>query len=346
MPMRKNAFCVRRAGLAVILVALVVAGGTTGCLNSDAQVDGGRSTATFDGEYPFLVVCTTGMVADVVVNVGGDHVQVLEAGGVKLDKGGDHVRVVQMMGEGVDPHLYKASPGDLSLIDRADVIFYSGLHLEGKLADVFVRMARRKPTVAVTEKLDMTADERLLEVEDGFYDPHVWFDVSLWSETVDVVAEELARFDPDHAGDYRANAKTYRAELAELHQHCRERIAVIPEGRRVLVTAHDAFHYFGRAYGLQVKAIQGISTDSEASAKHIEDLVEFIVSRRIKAVFVESSVSDRNIRLLIDGCRARGHTVTVGGELFSDAMGKPGTEEGTYVGMVRHNVETIVRALQ
>jgi manganese/zinc/iron transport system substrate-binding protein len=309
--------------LLVLCVGLMFFGFFAGCESSG--VSAGPKTR-FDGQYPIKVVCTTGMVADVVRNVAGTHVE-----------------VVQLMEDGVDPHLYKARPGDVSQLSQADTVFYSGLHLEGKLADIFVRMARRKPTFPVTEQIDKS---RLLEVDGGFFDPHVWFDVSLWSETVNVVVEVMQQFDPSHADEYRNNAEAYRDRLAELHENCKTQLATIPEKQRVLVTAHDAFHYFGRAYGMEVKAIQGVSTDSEAGVQKINELVDFLVKRNIKAVFVETSVPKRNIRSLIEGCKARNHTVTIGGELFSDAMGKPGTPEGTYVGMIHHNVKTIVEALK
>lgn len=280
----------------------------------------------FSGDYPFQVVATTGMVADLVERVGGKHVQ-----------------VTQLMGEGIDPHLYKASPGDVTQLNRADMVCYSGLHLEGKMGDVLGRMARKKPAVAVAEDIDKS---RLLEVAADLYDPHVWFDVALWSATTKAVEGALASFDPSHADDYRRQAEEYRAELAKLDEECRLRIEEIPADRRVLVTAHDAFHYFGRAYGVEVKAIQGVSTQAEAGIKKINELVDFIAARGIKAVFVETSVNERNIEALVEGCRAQGHEVKIGGQLFSDAMGQPGTPEGTYVGMVRHNVEAIVKALK
>jgi manganese/zinc/iron transport system substrate-binding protein len=257
--------------------------------------------------------------------------------------GGARVDVVQLMGEGVDPHLYKASPGDVSRLRAADVIFYSGLHLEGKMAETFELMSRRKPTFAVTA--DIPAD-RILISQGSFPDPHIWFDVSLWSETVDTVRDRLAEYDPPHADEYRGRAAKYRSELAALHAESRARLHDIPPQQRVLVTAHDAFHYFGRAYDVEVRAIQGISTESEAGVKEINELVNFIVARKIKAIFVETSVSDRNIKSLVEGCRQAGHEVAIGGELFSDAMGQPGTPEGTYAGMVRHNVETIIKALK
>jgi manganese/zinc/iron transport system substrate-binding protein len=211
------------------------------------------------------------------------------------------------------------------------------------MGDVFVRMARRKPVYAVSEGVP---EELVLEVGDGQYDPHLWFDVSLWSRCAEVVEKALAGFDGAHGAEYQQSAAAYRQRLSELHEECKSRIGAIAPERRVLVTAHDAFNYFGRAYDMEVKAIQGISTESEAGVKEINELVAFITQRKIKAVFVETSVSDRNIKALVEGCRAQGHTVEIGGELFSDAMGQPGTPEGTYEGMVRHNVETIVKALE
>jgi manganese/zinc/iron transport system substrate-binding protein len=281
---------------------------------------------TYAGDYPIKAVCTTGMVADLVRNVGGDRVQ-----------------VSQIMGEGVDPHLYKASPGDVNMLNGADAIFYSGLHLEGKMADVFVRMARKKPTFAVTEYVP---EDKILDNHEGAFDPHLWFDVSIWADCAGVVRDALTAFDPTHADEYQSRANAYQGELRKLHNYSKTQLATIPKDRRVLVTAHDAFRYFGRAYDVEVKGIQGISTESEAGVKEINNLVSFLVDKQIKAVFVESSVSDKNVRALLEGCRARGHNVVIGGELFSDAMGKDTTPEGTYVGMVRHNVDTIAKALK
>jgi manganese/zinc/iron transport system substrate-binding protein len=323
-------------GIRVFAVAVAaVALGGCGRTSEPAEADGHRGhtrpgpvtvTKTFSGTHPIRAVCTTGMVADLVRNVGGGHVT---AG--------------QLMGEGVDPHLYKASPGDVNRLNEADIIFYSGLHLEGKMADVFVRMARKKPTFAVTEYIP---EGGVLENPDGAFDPHLWFDVSLWREAAGVVRDALVAFDPKHASDYRRRADAYQSELAKLHDEVKTRLAAIPKDQRVLVTAHDAFRYFGRAYNVEVRAIQGISTESEAGVREVNALVAFLVDKRIKAVFVESSVSDKNVTALLEGCAARGHKVVVGGELFSDAMGKDGTPAGTYVGMIRHNVDTIVNALR
>jgi manganese/zinc/iron transport system substrate-binding protein len=278
------------------------------------------------GSYPIRVVCTTGMVADPVTNIGSDQVQ-----------------VTTLMGAGVDPHLYKTTTGDVQLLNQADIIFFSGTHLEGKMADVLTRLGRRKPTVGVTDALDRS---QILSSEGGAFDPHLWFDVSLWREAAGVVRDRLAEFDPAHKADYQARAQRYQQELADLHQWARQEIATIPKEQRVLVTAHDAFRYFGRAYDIEVQGIQGISTENEAALTHINELVDFMVKRKIKAVFVETSVSERNMRSLLEGCAARGHKVEVGGMLFSDAMGEAGTPDGTYPGMIRHNVNAIVKALR
>lgn len=275
---------------------------------------------------PIHVVCTTGMVADLVRNIGGSY-----------------VRVTQLMKAGVDPHLYKASPGDIKSLSEADIICYSGQHLEGKMADVLKRLSKSRRSVAVTDGIDQ---KLLLRSEEGVVDPHLWFDVSLWQQAARRVCEELCAYDAAHAGEYKQAAETYDKELVQLHQYAKEQMSRIDKERRVLVTAHDAFHYFGKAYQLEVKSIQGISTESEASVKQVNDLVAFMVERKIKAVFVESSVSEKNIKALVEGCSARGHAVTIGGELYSDAPGADGTPDGTYIGMVKHNVDTIVKALK
>lgn len=277
------------------------------------------------GKYPIKMVCTTGMVADLVRHVGGEQVE-----------------VTALMGAGVDPHLYKASPGDASLLQGADMIVYSGLHLEGKMTELFERLAKVKPTFAVTDGIDHA---RLIE-NSGVHDPHAWFDVSLWSEGSNIIRDRLAEFDPEHAEDYRRRCEEYQAELAKLHDETKTALSEIPEEQRVMVTAHDAFEYFGRAYDVQVRGIQGISTESEAGVKQINELVAFLIEHKVKAVFVETSVSDQNVKSLVEGCGARGHQLKIGGELFSDAMGKEGTPEGTYAGMIRHNVQTIVGALR
>jgi manganese/zinc/iron transport system substrate-binding protein len=249
------------------------------------------------------------------------------------------------MGEGVDPHLYKPTRDDVAKLLQADVVFYSGLMLEGRMTDTFLKVSRKgTPVFAVTELLD---EKFLLEPREfqGHTDPHVWMDVKGWIAAVKVVAQSLSEVDSENAAYYRANADRYTAQLEKLDDYAKKTLSTVPESRRVLITAHDAFNYFGRAYGIDVRGIQGISTESEAGVADINRLVDFIVERKIPAIFVESSVSDKNIRALVEGSNARGHPVRIGGQLFSDAMGKPGSYEGTYLGMIDHNVTTIVRAL-
>ncbi len=277
---------------------------------------------------PYTIVTTCGMVTDIVREVAGDK-----------------AKVTGLMGEGVDPHLYKPTRDDVARLLQADVVFYSGLMLEGRMSDTFLKVARRgTPVFAVTELLD---EKFLLEPKEfaGHTDPHVWMDVRGWMDAVKVVARSLGECDPPNAGYYRAHAERYLAQLAKLDEYAKQVLATIPPDRRVLITAHDAFNYFGRAYGIEVRGIQGISTESEAGVADINKLVDFLVTQKIPAIFVESSVSDKNIRALVEGANARGHAVRIGGQLFSDAMGKPGTYEGTYVGMIDHNVTTITRAL-
>lgn len=273
-------------------------------------------------------VATTGMIADAVRAVGGDRVD-----------------VVGLMGPGVDPHLYRASQGDVRRLASADIIFYNGLSLEGRMEEILERMAREKPTVAVSESIPAAL---LLEPEGfaGQYDPHIWFDVALWKMAVERIRDGLIQVDPEGEAVYRANAEAYLAELDELDAYIRRKVAELPAQSRVLVTAHDAFGYFGRAYGFEVVGLQGISTDTEVGLRDIQNLVAFLIERRIRAVFVESSVPRRALEAVIQGAASRGHTVAIGGELFSDALGEPGTPEGTYAGMMRYNIDTIVAALK
>lgn len=278
-------------------------------------------------EAPLRVVTTTGMITDIVRIVGGDR-----------------VTVTGLMGPGVDPHLYKASERDVIRLIEADVIFYNGLHLEAKLGDVLDKLSKRRKVVAVTDAIPR---ELLLKPEqfEGNYDPHVWFDASLWRYAVMQVRDTLIDMDPANAAGYAARAAAYLAELDHLHAYVHEQAVRVPPERRVLITAHDAFNYFGRAYGFEVRGLQGISTVAEAGAGDLRALADFIVARRIPAIFVESSVSPRTIEALQAAVRDRGFSVTIGGRLFSDAMGDPGTPDGTYIGMVRHNINTIVSAL-
>nr|WP_276311145.1 zinc ABC transporter substrate-binding protein [Paenibacillus nanensis] len=276
------------------------------------------------------ITATTGMIADAVSEVGGEFVE-----------------VTGLMGPGIDPHLYKASQGDVRKLDDADVIFYNGLHLEGKMGEIFEQMEKSKPVVAVASYLK---EEQLITdpsaAGGATHDPHIWFDVKLWMSAVEVIRDTLAEKDPAHADQYQANAEAYLKKMEELDAYAKEQIAAIPANSRILVTAHDAFGYFGRAYGIEVKGLQGINTMSEYGSKDVSELRDFLVENGIKAVFVESSVSTKSIESVIEGARELGHEVKIGGQLFSDAMGDAGTEEGTYLGMVRHNVDTIVKSLK
>ncbi len=231
----------------------------------------------------------------------------------------------------------------MALLLRSDIIFYAGLLLEGQMADVLGKIGRKRPVHAVTELLQ--SDYLIHDPSTGHSDPHVWMDVSGWMKAVEVVADALAAFDPPNSDHYRSNAAAYMEKLKTLDAYARQAMASIPAKQRVLVTAHDAFGYMGRAYDIEVVGIQGLSTESEAGLKDINRIVDDLVSRQIPAVFVESSVSDKNVKALIEGTASRGHMVKIGGELFSDAMGPAGTYEGTYIGMVDHNVTVITRAL-
>ena len=277
---------------------------------------------------PMSVVATTGMIADLVRTVGGDR-----------------VRVRQLMGEGVDPHLYRATRTDIGAMLSSQIVFYNGLLLEGRLTDALVKIATSgKPVFAVTELIDEGA---LLQPAggEGHFDPHVWMDPRVWALAVDVVREKLTQRDPAGAAVYEANAKRLRDEIQRLDAYAETLLNKTPAEQRVLVTAHDAFGYFGRRYGFEVLGVQGLSTESEAGLKQVEELVSLLVKRRIPAVFVESTIPERSVRALIAGAKAQRHEVIIGGELYSDAMGPPGTYEGTYVGMIDHNVTTIARAL-
>lgn len=311
------------AGLSVI-VAAVVALSLAAC---DARTKGVESGK-------LRVVATTGMVADLAKRVGGDRVDVRA-----------------LMGPGVDPHLYRPTPGDLRVLEAADVVLYNGLLLEGRMVEVLGRLGAKKSVVAVAEGLGHSEPGAgggggAGGAGDHHLDPHVWFDVARWSRALDRVTKALMARDPAGRDEYERRAREYAGELAELDAWCRSELAAVPEARRVLITAHDAFGYFGRAYGVEVHGLQGVSTDSEASLAEVRRLVELIAARGVRAVFVESSVPRKTIEALVEGAAARGHTVRIGGELFSDAMGPEGTPEGTYPGMVRHNVRTIVEALR
>ena len=273
------------------------------------------------------IVTTTGYVADVVRNVGGDR-----------------VAVTALMGPGVDPHLYKASASDVMTIQRADVIFYNGLNLEGRMIEIFERLARTKPVYAIADDLPPERLKRPPEFT-GAYDPHVWFDPSLWAYTADIVAQRLTALDPANGPQYAGNANRYKQQLAEIDSYARAKLDLIPAQSRVLITAHDAFGYFGIHYGLEVRGLQGLSTASEAGGGDVQALADFIATRGVPAIFVESSVPQATIEAVQAAVRAKGKQVAIGGQLFSDALGASGTPEGTFLGMFKYNVDTISAAL-
>ncbi len=274
------------------------------------------------------VVTTTGMIYDAVINIAGDSVD-----------------ATPLMGPGVDPHLYKATQGDLQKLNEADIIFYNGHHLEGKMGEVFEKLGRVKNVIPVAESIPEDKI-RKGEVFQNNVDPHVWFNVSLWKYVVEHVRDELVKADPKNATFYQENTNKYLIELDALHAMVQNRMSSIPSEQRILITSHDAFGYFGDAYGIEVNALQGISTVTDFGLKDIANLIDIITDRNVKAVFVETSVSEKAIKAVVDGAREKGVDVEIGGSLYSDAMGEFGKPEGTYVGMVKSNVNTIVNALK
>ncbi len=279
------------------------------------------------------IVCTTSLIADAFRNIAKDSAE-----------------VIALMGAGVDPHLYKATHGDIKKLLSADVVFYNGLHLEGKMGEILKKLARQKPVIALGEVL---AKNQLIiaEEETQTPDPHIWFDIMLWKEAVRHGSDELIRlstekFEKKSVYYFQKNAEQYILSLDSLNKKVQIELAKIPPAQRTLITSHDAFTYFGRAYRLNVKGLQGISTLSDFGLRDVSDLVNFIVKNKIRAIFVETSMSEQSIKAVIKGCEAQGHQVLLGGKLFSDALGKAGTPEGTYIGMINANVKTIVGALK
>ncbi len=273
------------------------------------------------------VVATTGMLYDAAINIGRDK-----------------IRAEAIMGPGVDPHLYKATQGDLSKLNNADLIIYNGLALEGKMGEILEKLGRRKPVVAAAENIPRNQLLGAIGYQNA-YDPHIWFDVQLWKSAVSEIEKALVQADSVNAGFYQENARLYQSELDSLHEMVKSRITEIPEKQRILVTAHDAFQYFGRAYGIRVEGLQGISTVADIGLRDIARVIDIIIENDIRAIFIETSVSEKTVNAVIEGCREKGHEVKVGGALFSDAMGELGTYEGTYEGMVTTNVNTIVKGL-
>ncbi|MDA1013275.1 MAG: zinc ABC transporter substrate-binding protein [Planctomycetota bacterium] len=281
------------------------------------------------GSDKFTIVCTCGMVTDIVKNIVGDKAE-----------------VVGLLGTGVDPHTHKPTSTDVRTLESANVVIYSGLHLEGNFIPTFEQLEKKgRHVIAVGDAVDKA---KLLDFdEDGksVKDPHIWMDVKLWIAAAETVGSRMQQIDPDNAESYKTNLATYTAKLQKLDDYCRETMSKIPENQRLLITAHDAFEYFAKAYGLEVRAVQGVSTESEAGIKDINDLVDLIVSRKTQAIFVEDSVTKEHLNAILEGAKSRGSAVRIGGKLFSDAMGADGTYEGTYIGMMDHNATIIARAL-
>ncbi len=278
-------------------------------------------------QEPINAVVTIGMIGDVAQNVGGEC-----------------ANVTAIMGPGIDPHLYQASSGDVRTFSSADIIFYSGYSLEGQLGNVLERFAERKPTLAVSP--ESINPDALITTQDVYgIDPHLWMDAGLWAQIAPTIADALAELRPECAERFRSNAEAYAAQLEALNGWIEAAVSSIPEGQRVLVTAHDAFAYYGRAYGIEVEGVQGISTESEAGVADIRNMAQVIAERQVPAVFIESTINPRTVRAVIDAAAQRGHQVEVGGELYSDAMGQEGTVGGTYIGMLFENTRTIVEAL-
>ncbi len=275
-----------------------------------------------------VILATTGMIGDAVKNIVGDSAD-----------------VEVLMGPGTDPHLYKMSQGDLHKLTKADIIIYNGLYLEGKMGEVLQSMEKQKPVTAFVNGI---AQEKLRNVSGfaGGYDPHVWFSIELWKDGVAYVSRKIIEADPARASFYQANTQAYIDSLNQLEEWVRAEISRIPESQRVLITAHDAFGYFGDAYGITVEGLQGISTVSEPGLKDIIRITDLIVERKIKSIFVETSVSEKTVRSVLEGAAAKGQKVTIGGTLYSDALGDETSDADTYIGMVRENVRTIVRALE
>jgi len=311
----------------IVLVAIII--GISVVLiqnNDDSKINDIENSNNFSQKI--VVTTTTNVITDLVENIGGDNVS-----------------VSGLMGPGVDPHLYRPSASDVKLLQNADIIFYNGLDLEGKMGDIFVKIGKEGTSVlAVSENIP---PESLLTLEnDGNFDPHIWWDVKLWAEAAKVVATGLKEYDPENSDKYEKNLSEYLNQLEILNSNNLNKINSIPQEQRVLVTAHDAFQYFGHTYGFEELSIQGWSTDSEAGIREIQNLADEISKRKIKALFVETSISPATIEALEAAIQDKGHDIVIGGELFSDAIGEKGTPEGTYVGAFTHNIDTIVKALK
>ncbi len=319
---------VRLAVTSVILTGIVA--GCHTARDDHHHARPAKQAKPFTGEYPIQIVCTTGPITEAVKQIGGPHVS-----------------VTGLMGPGIDPHLFRAAPQDVEHLQEADVIVYNGLHLEGRLASILEAQSKNKPVIAVTDQLVAENDPRLRKPPEfeGFFDPHVWHDALLWADCLHYLTEQMQKVDPSHAAEYQKNHDDYIAEITAIDDYCRTEIATLPEEGRILVTAHDAFGYFSAAYGLETEPLKGVSTEDEVDIGRLDDVVDLLIKQNIPAVFVESAISPRIVRALIEPCEARGHKLKIGGELYADALGPAGTDAETYPGMLRANVDTIVTAL-
>ena len=297
---------------------LIIAVSMYGCKTEKKNIDGKLN-----------IVTTTSMITDLVTNIGGDV-----------------INIQGLMGSGVDPHLYKASEGDVSKLANADIIFYNGLHLEGKLVEVFEKMQHQN---IKTEAIAEVIDKSTLIGSDYFqsnYDPHIWFNVDYWKQATQFIVQKLSDAIPEEKTTFETNGNAYLTKLDALKAEINATIETLPQDKRILVTAHDAFNYFGKSFGFEVVGLQGLSTATEAGVQDVQKLAAFIIEKNVKAIFVESSVPKRTIEALQAAVNSKGHNVTIGGTLYSDALGNAGTVEGTYLGMFKYNVNTIVTALK
>lgn len=289
----------------------------------------GCSNKNINDNGKYNVVTTTTLIADIVKSIGGEF-----------------LNVKSLMGPGVDPHLYKASAGDVKLMQNANMVIHNGLHLEGKMGDVFENIEdSNKLIFAVSDNIDESKFVDFV-TNPGNYDPHIWFDVELWKEAAIRVTEGIKSLDSEHVEEYDKNLQSYLKELDELDKYIKKRVEELPEEKRILVTAHDAFNYFGKAYGFDVRGLQGISTASEAGTLDVRKLADFIVEKEVKAIFVESSVPRKSIEALQEAVKAQGFNVEIGGELYSDSTGDTGTDAETYIGTFKANIDLIVDSLK
>ena len=310
----------------ILLPGILAACGVTGS-ESPTQTESQAETEAAAPTDKLNVVATTGQIHDALINIAGDA-----------------INLTGLLGPGVDPHLYVPTESDVATFGEADVIFYNGLHLEAQMIRVLTQMATRGVTVVAVGEI--LPPERLLDWDSSApYDPHVWNDPTLWSVAVEAMRDTLANADPDNARLYTGNTEKYLAEIAETHEYVKAQAERIPSNQRIMITAHDAFGYFARTYGFEVRGLQGISTESEAGTADVRELAGFIVERQVPAIFVETSVSPRNIEAVQAAVEAQGFKVRIGGTLYSDALGDPGSPAGTYTGMLRHNVDILAAAL-